>query len=118
MPEIRPVLPSGWTLWFNEEWTEWFRKGFNWRNFHLIELSYEDACHMGQREIVVFVLGFGIHLQWCYREQAEGLAILQERMAEIEAHPETVIPLQTMLEEMSAARGARSIHSKGNSDAS
>lgn len=107
MPEIRPVLPRGGAIWFTEEWSEWFRKGFNWRNFHLIEVSYEDACHMGQREIVLFLFGLGLHIQWCYREEAEGLAILQERMAEIEVHPETAIPLAEALEKMRAARAGR-----------
>lgn len=106
MSGVRPILQRSWSCYFTQEWTEWFRKGFNWRNFHLIEISYEDECHMGQREVRVFLLGFGCTIQWCYDEAAHGLALVQDRMAEIMTHPEAAIPLETALEQIKARRSS------------
>ena len=92
MFDIRSILPRGWSFCFRQEWTEWLTDGWNWRNLHLIELSYEDEVNMGQREIRFFLLGIGVFLRWCYNETAEGLMIIRERMADIEAHPERCIP--------------------------
>jgi hypothetical protein len=100
MADIRSILPRGWSFHFRQEWTEWHTEGWNWRNFHLIELSYEDTSHMGQREIRLFLLGIGLFVQWCYDETAEGLMIIRERMADIEAHPERCIPWEDVRDEL------------------
>lgn len=99
--DVRGILQKrSWSFQSLQDWTEWFQSGMNWRNFHLIVLEYEDEICMGQREIVGYLLGLGFRLQWCYNEKAKHLELVQDRMAEIMAHPEAAIPLAEALEEL------------------
>ena len=118
MVDIRSILPRGCSFYCRQEWTEWLTDGWNWRNFHFIELSYEDTMNVGQREIRLFLLGFGIFLQWCYDETAEGLMMIRERLADIEAHPEKCIPWEEVREglrrDLKALHGDRGANSDVN----
>lgn len=107
MPEIGPIIEEGFSCWLTQEWTEWFGKGFNWRSFHFIEISYEDECCMGQRELVVFLLGIGITLKWCYDVESPGLQMVKDRMAEIRVHPDAARPLAEYLEERAATESGQ-----------
>lgn len=49
-----------------EEWSEWFQKGWNWKNFTLIQAAYEDEICMGSREVVVSLFGFRMWVNWVY----------------------------------------------------
>lgn len=95
--EVRPIVERGVFVGFTQEWTEWFSGRQHWCNFHLIELSYEDEICMGQREIVFFVLGFGLTVQWCYNAEADGLRLVEERMNEIRVHRDAAVPLEDIL---------------------
>lgn len=100
MPEISPIVEEGLMFWFTQEWTDWFRSGLNWRNFHLIEISYEDEVYMGQRELVVFLLGLGVTFKWCYETKSKGLQMVKDRVADIRMHPEAAVRLEDVLRDM------------------
>jgi hypothetical protein len=55
----------------------------NWRNFTLIQAYYEDECHLGNRERVLRLLGLGVRIVHVYSREAEGRAIINERLEEI-----------------------------------
>lgn len=76
---------GNWMLDFSEEWSEWFRPGMNWRNFTLIQVYYEDECHLGNRELALRLFGIGVRIVHTYDKDAEGRVIIDERLAEIRA---------------------------------
>ncbi len=80
---------GNWMLDLTEEWSEWFRPNMNWRNFTLIQVYYEDECHLGNRELVVRLLGFGMRIVHVYDEDAEGRTIINERLLGIRANADS-----------------------------
>lgn len=72
-----------WMLDISEEWSEWFKPGMNWRNFTLIQVYYEDECHLGNRELVIRLLGVGVRIVHVYDKGAEGRVIVTERLDEL-----------------------------------
>jgi hypothetical protein len=80
-----------------QEWREWFSGHYNWQNFTLIEIAYENGGHMGNREIMLGLLGFRMRILWTSDHEAEGRQLVLERMAEIKAHPECAVELDEIL---------------------
>lgn len=74
---------GNWMLDFSEEWSEWFSGEWNWRNFTLIQIYYEDECHLGNRELVLRLLGVGVRIVHVYDKDAEGRRIVEERFADL-----------------------------------
>ena len=52
-----------------EEWSEWFRSGYNWRNFHFIELAYELESYVPGHEFSIALLGLCARITWYYGEK-------------------------------------------------
>ena len=80
-----------------QEWREWFTGDYNWQNFTFVEASFENGGHMGNREIMLSLLGFRMRILWTSDHDAEGRQIVEERMAEILAHPECAVELDEIL---------------------
>lgn len=74
---------GNWLIQFSEEWSEWFCGEYNWRNFTLIQIYYEDECHLGNRELVLRLLGVGVRIMYVYDQDAEGRRIVNERLNEL-----------------------------------
>lgn len=54
----------------SEDWTEWFQSHWNWKDFTLVKVAYEDEVCMGSRELDLALLGFGVWIQWIYNREA------------------------------------------------
>lgn len=80
-----------------QEITEWFRGRWNWQNFTLIHAAYEDEKHTGHREVTLGLLGLRLRILWSYDDQARGRKIVEERVAEIKAHPDAAVELDDIL---------------------
>lgn len=74
---------GNWMLDFSEEWSEWFSGEWNWRNFTLIQIYYEDECHLGNHEVVLRLLGVGVRIVHVYDRDAEGRRIVEDSFAEL-----------------------------------
>lgn len=79
------VERGDWMLDISEEWSEWFRPGMNWRNFTLIQVYYEDECYLGNRELLLRILGLGVRIVHIYDHGAEGRAIISDEMTKLSA---------------------------------
>jgi hypothetical protein len=80
-----------------QEWREWFSGDYNWQNFTLIEASFENGGHMGNRTIELGLLGLRMRILWTHDNDAEGRQIVEERMAELLVHPECAVELDEIL---------------------
>lgn len=81
----RGVFEFGnWMLDFSEEWSEWFSGTWNWRNFTLIKIYYEDECHLGNRELELCLLGLGLRIVYLYDRKAAGRVIINDCLEEIQ----------------------------------
>jgi hypothetical protein len=72
--------PGKFHLELNQDWSEWFTGSFNWRNFCLINLAYEDEAMIGNREITAGLFGFTLRLTWVYNDQAATRVIIEKRL--------------------------------------
>ena len=54
----------------DNQWSAIFnRKDYNWVDFDIIKLSFEDNKHLGCWETELYLLGFGIRLYGVYNEE-------------------------------------------------
>lgn len=51
---------------FWQQWTEWFSGHWNWKNFTLIEISYEWELYCKGHELSLVILGLHCRLTWWY----------------------------------------------------
>jgi len=82
-----------------QDWSEWFQKGYNWRNFHLIVMEYEDEVALGNREIVMYLLGFGFRIYWHYADTALHRRIKKD-MEDLRAGKLEGRPLEDIIDEL------------------
>jgi hypothetical protein len=58
-------------LW--QQWIEWFRDHYNWKNFTLIEISYELENYCEAHEVQLSLLGFCMRLTYWYGKRSSDL---------------------------------------------
>lgn len=56
-------------LW--QQWLEWFKGNWNWKNFALIEISYEFEAYCEAHELQFSLLGFCVRLTYWYGDLGE-----------------------------------------------
>lgn len=76
---------KNWFLEFSEEWSEWFRPGMNWRNFTLVQVYYEDEGYLGNRELLLRLLGLGVRVVHIYDRGAVGRTKILDALEEMKA---------------------------------
>lgn len=74
---------GNWMFDFSEEWSEWFSGRWNWVNFTLIKIYYEDEICMGNRELELRLLGLGVRIVHLYNRAAPERQLVAERLKEL-----------------------------------
>lgn len=77
---------GNWMLDFSEEWSEWFSGRWNWVNFTLIKIYYEDEICMGQRELELRLLGVGVRIVHLYNRETPMRSDVKKMMGELLAN--------------------------------
>jgi hypothetical protein len=101
--KVRGVMDGEmYNVTFYQEWTEWlarlFRRGhFNWYNFHLVEVSFEDEVCTANRELVIFLLGFGLRVQWATGRTTPMMEEIKQRAIDMKMHPEAALDLKDVI---------------------
>jgi hypothetical protein len=81
-PRIGPLQIEAW-----QQWAEWFPSSkmyWNWQNFTLIEIAYENDIACGNYELKLALLGFCRRLSWFKKDEGPALKRAKEIMAEFE----------------------------------
>jgi hypothetical protein len=71
---------------FLSEWLPWKRKGYNWREFYLIKISWESDDIFPGWEFDFILLGLGIHVRYTDKTiENEHTEYMDRAMAEFKA---------------------------------
>lgn len=53
-----------------QEWTPFFKpKEYNWLDFHVADIHFENSVHTGTAEVELIIMGLGIRIYWTYNEK-------------------------------------------------
>lgn len=67
--------------WFSvdleEQWSQFFKGGYNWYDFNILKLSFEKEYIHGAFDVELYILGLGIRVYWIWDEE-----MLDEKMKE------------------------------------
>jgi hypothetical protein len=74
---------GNWMIDYGQEWSEWFQEHWNWKNFTLIKVYYEDEICMGNRELTLALLGFWVRIQYLYDRGAKTRVEIEARVSEL-----------------------------------
>lgn len=69
-----------WYFDFRQDWTEWFSGGYNWKEFTLIHVYYEDEVCMGTRELLLALLGLTLRITYLYDDKTGMRTKIQQRL--------------------------------------
>lgn len=87
---------SPWQFWWQCQWKEWFIGKWNWRNFTVINLSFERSTYAGRCYECEWGL-IGIVGGFSWREPASTsvwLAEMDQIMAEARDNPDSLVEIK------------------------
>lgn len=74
-----------WLLEFRCDWPEWFVGKYNWKNFTLIEISWEHDIILGGAEVTLALLGLRLRVHCTYDKDTPVNVEMRESMNEMMA---------------------------------
>lgn len=66
-----------------EQWSQFIFRNVNWYDFNFIKLYVENDVPLGDFEIEIALLGFGLRIVWSYDRNTEMRQEIKRRFAEI-----------------------------------
>lgn len=117
---LKPVdeRPGPWSFWWQCQWKEWFRGGFNWKNFTFVNFSLEHGTYKGRYYEWSFgLLGFIGEISWHEpASKSVWLAEMDQIVAECRDHPEELLKLEFRDCEACKGSGTIMVTSRGGKE--